>query len=150
MFVMPIARTARHHGYNGHARDLSRAFDRLFEDTALRTFTGSDATRLPAVDLRETEQGYSVQVDLPGVAREDVKVTIDGKRVAVEAAARADNPAADGERVLVRERSATAFARSFTLPVEIDEAASQAKLENGVLSLTLTKKHKPATRLSIG
>lgn len=150
MFVMPIARAARHHAYNGHARDLSRAFDRLFEDTALRAFTGSDATRLPAVDLRETEQSYSVQIDLPGIAKEDVKVTIDGKRVAVEAAARADSPAADGERVLVRERSATAFARSFTLPVEIDEAASQARLENGVLNLTLVKKLKPATQLSIG
>lgn len=150
MFVMPIARAARHHAYNGHARDLSRAFDRLFEDTALRAFTGSDTPRLPAVDLRETEQSYSVQIDLPGIAKEDVKVTIDGKRVAVEAAARADSPAADGERVLVRERSATAFARSFTLPVEIDEAASQARLENGVLNLTLVKKQKPATQLTVG
>lgn len=149
MFVMPVTRTARHAALNGHARDLSRAFDRLFEDTVERVFTGSHATRLPALDLRETEQTYTVQVDLPGVAKEDVKVTIDGKRVAIEAAARTESQAADGERLLVRERSATAYARSFTLPIEVDEASSQARLENGVLSLTLAKKQKPATQLPI-
>lgn len=151
MFVMPVTRTHRH-AYNGHARDLSRAFDRLFEGSVERVFAAAadSATRQPSLDLRETEQSYSVQLDMPGVAKEDVKVTIDGKRVSIEAAARAEAPAPEGERLLVRERSATAYARSFTLPVEVDESASQARLENGVLSLTLTKKLKPATQLAIG
>lgn len=149
MFVMPVTRTHRH-AYNGHARDLSRAFDRLFDGSVERVFaTAADsATRQPSLDLRETEQSYRVQLDMPGVAKEDVKVTIDGKRVSIEAAARAEAP--EGERLLVHERSATAYARSFTLPVEVDESASQARLENGVLSLTLTKKLKPATQLTIG
>lgn len=86
---------------------------------------------------------------MPGVAKEDVKVTIDGKRVSIEASARAATEAAEGERLLVRERSSVAFARSFTLPFEVDEAASQAKLENGVLALTLSKKTKPASQLAI-
>ncbi|WP_428423230.1 Hsp20/alpha crystallin family protein [Methylibium sp.] len=151
MFVMPITRTAHRHAYNGQARDLSRAFDRLFDDTVERVFTTTKtATRQPALDLRETDQSYSVQLDLPGVAKEDVKVTIDGKRVSIEAAARSTVQTIEGERLLVRERSATAYARSFTLPVEVDESASQARLENGVLSLTLTKKVRPATQLTIG
>ena len=150
MFVMPITHRP---AVNGHARDLSRAFDRLFEDTVHGVFGGAaaqPAVRLPAVDLRETAQHYTVWLDLPGVAKEDVKVTIDGKRVGVETAARSEAATADGERVLVRERSAAAYARSFTLPVEIDESASQAKLEHGVLSLTLAKKVKPAAQLAIG
>lgn len=154
MFVMPLTRTAHRHTYNGHARDLGRAFDRLFDDTVERVFAATPptptATRQPALDLRETAQSYSVQLDLPGVAKDDVKVTIDGKHVRIEAAARSEGQAAEGERLLLRERSATAYARSFTLPVEVDESASQAKLENGVLSLTLTKKLKPATQLPIG
>ncbi|HSV71230.1 MAG TPA: Hsp20/alpha crystallin family protein [Methylibium sp.] len=148
MFVMPITR-----GYalNGQQRDLSRAFDRLLDETVDRVFgpTPTTASRLPALDVRETEQAYAVLLDLPGVAKEDVKVTIDGKRVAIEAAPR-EAVRAEGERVIVRERSAVAYARSFALPVELDEGASQAKLENGVLSLTLAKKVKPASQLTIG
>ena len=148
MFVMPIVRTPLR---NGQARDLSRAIDRLFDEATDRAFCGTAAaaTRLPALDVRETEQAYAVQIDLPGVAKEDVKVTIDGKRVSVEATPR-ETIGAEAERVLVRERSAVAYARSFALPVELDEGASQAKLENGVLSLTLSKKVKPASQLTIG
>lgn len=149
MFVMPIARS---YALNGQPRELSRAFDRLLDDTVDRVFghvVPSAATRLPAVDVRETEQAYTVHVDLPGVAKEDVKVTIDGKRVSVEAAAR-EEIRAEAERVLVRERSAVAYARSFALPVELDEGASQAKLDNGVLTLVLAKKVKPASQLTIG
>lgn len=148
MFVMPVTRSR----YNGHAHELSRAFDRLFDDTVQRVFShpAEPASRLPALDLRETDQAYTAQVDLPGVAKEDVKVTIDGKRVSIEASAtHAATETAEGERLLVRERSSVAFARSFTLPVEVDEAASQAKLENGVLALTLSKKTKPASQLAI-
>ena len=150
MFLMPIAhrRVA-----NGHVHDLSRAFDRLFDEDAASVFASPAAagnvSRLPALDLRETEQAYSVSVDLPGVAKDEIKITIDGKRVSVETSARSEAPAAEGERQLLRERSTVAYARSLTLPVEIDETASSAKLENGVLNLTLAKKVKPASQLAI-
>jgi len=149
MFVVPATRIRSR--ANGQAYELSRAFDRLFDDTVRSVFAHqtAPASRLPALDLRETDQAYTVHVDLPGAAKENVKVTIDGKRVSIEAAAQSAAEAADGERILVRERSSVAFARSFTLPVEVDEAASQAKFDNGVLALTLSKKLKPATQLAI-
>ncbi len=59
--------------------------------------------------------------------------TTERQAISIEASSPADAPAAEGERLLVRERSRTAYARSFTLPVEVDESASQARLENGVL-----------------
>lgn len=146
MFITPIT---HRHARNGHAAQLSRAFDRLFDESVERACAAPAAvSRLPATDVRETELAYTVQVDLPGVAKEDVKVTIDGKRVAIEAAARPEGTA-NGERLLLRERSATAFARSLLLPVEVDEASSQARLEHGVLHLTLAKKQKPATQLTV-
>lgn len=166
MFVVPVsrvtARAYRQPALNGHSIDAGRALDRLFNDTLERVFNAPSAdaaTRLPALDLQETEAGYTAQVDLPGFTREDVKVSIDGKHVSIEAApkkvATTDAPAAPAPepvsavRVLVRERSNAAFSRSFTLPVEIDEAASQAKLEHGVLTLTLARKLKPAAQLAI-
>lgn len=151
MFLVPIAHRSTH---NGQAHDLSRAFDRLFDDTAARVFSQTpaqpNASRWPALDVSETDTSYSVRVDLPGVAKEDLEVTIDGKKIAIEAEARAEPQPSEGQRQLVRERSTTAYARSFTLAVEVDEAASQAKLENGVLTLSLAKKQKPASRLAIG
>ena len=57
---------------------------------------------------------------------------------------------ADGARALYRERRCARYARRFTLPVEVDEARSQARLENGVLTLTLAKKVPAgARRISI-
>ena len=49
----------------------------------------------------------------------------------------------------MRERAFASFARSFTLQAEIDQSSSQAKLDNGVLTLTLTKRHAASTQLTV-
>ncbi len=133
MFLIPVARPAS---------DLSRSIDRLLDNA----FNGEPALRSPSLDVAETEGGYSVAIDLPGVAKDDVKITIDGRRVSVSAQTQREEAKKDGERVIYRERSASSFARSFTLPEEVDQDASQAKLDSGVLSLTLAKKRAAAAR----
>lgn len=143
MFIVPVTRSVTR--VNGHAG----AFDRLFDDAFDRLLGASRAgapaeARAPAIDVVETETQYTVTADLPGVTKEDVKVSIDGKRVSIEAQAGGAAEKKDGERVVYSERAAARFARSFTLPVEIDQAASQARFDNGVLSLVLAKKLKPA------
>ena len=57
-----------------------------------------------------------------------------------------ENETKDGERVIRSERYTGSVYRAFTLPVEIDDTASNAKYENGVLELTLTKKPAAAGR----
>ena len=91
---------------------------------------------------------------MPGVAKEDVQISVDGRRVTVKAEARQVEEkkaeAAEGEaavpadRVLYRERSLSTYARTFTLPAEVDQDASAARLDNGVLKLTLAKKRPAA------
>jgi HSP20 family protein len=51
--------------------------------------------------------------------------------------------------VILRERAVASFARSFTLQSEIDQASSQAKLDNGVLTLTLAKRSPATTQLAV-
>ena len=51
--------------------------------------------------------------------------------------------------MILRERAVASYARSFTLPSEIDQASSQAKLDNGVLTLTLVKRAPVSTRISV-
>ena len=90
--------------------------------------------------MAETERSYTVKLDLPGAAKEDVKISIEGRRVTVEATTVRNDEKKDGERVLYAERSVASYARSFTLPVEVDQAESSAKMEHGVLTLQLAKR----------
>lgn len=106
-------------------------------------------SHVPALDLAETDSDYTVRVDIPGVSRDQVKVDIDGRHVSVEAEAGAAAEAATPGHYVYRERSALRYARRFTLPREVDQAASSARLDNGVLTLTLAKRNGGATRLAI-
>jgi HSP20 family protein len=144
MFLVPVARSSS---------GLSRSFDRLFDDTVDRFFSTSVAAesaeaalRRPSLDVAETEGGYNVAIDLPGVAKDDVKITIDGRRVSVSAQTQREESKKDGERIIYRERSSSSFARNFTLPEAVDQDASQAKLDNGVLTLSLAKKRAAAVK----
>jgi HSP20 family protein len=134
MFLVPVARSSS---------PLARSIDRLFDE---RLFDSAAGPRSPTLDVAETDAQYTVSIDLPGVVKDDVKITIDGRRVDVSAQSKLEQTKKDGERVIYRERSALRFARSFTLPEEVDQDASQAKLDNGVLSLTLAKKRAAASR----
>ena len=115
----------------------SRAVERLLDD---RAETGAAAAQVPAMDVSETETAYSLSFDLPGIVKEQVKVAIDGRRVSVEATPVEAPETTEGARVVYRERSAPRFARSVTLPAELDGAASNARFANGVLTLSLVKK----------
>jgi len=112
--------------------------------------TADDSARSPALDVAETDTGYAVTLDVPGVAKQDVKITIEGRRVTVQAKSERSDEKKDGDRIVYRERAGSSFARSFTLPVEIDQAGSGAKLDNGVLTLTLAKRNaRPATQITV-
>ncbi len=137
MFFVPIIR---------NDSDQSRSWERLFDEglfdrffTPMRSQASSD-TRSPALDVTEAEGSYTVKIDLPGMSKENVKIDIDGRRVTVEATVSQNEEKKEGDRVLYSERSLASFSRSFTLPLEVDQASSTAKLENGVLTITLAKR----------
>src|ERR1700740_1764971 len=86
----------------------------------------ADVARTPALDISEDDKAYSVTVDMPGVAKEAVKVRVEGRRVHIETVSAETAAPTDGSRLLYRERRAASYARSFSLPVEIDQTHSQA------------------------
>ena len=139
MFLVPVSRYA-----NQDTRQLSR----LFDDTLERFFgpvtsNESVASRSPALDVAETERAYTVKLEVPGVTKEDVKVSVEGRQVTVQASTQRSEEkkdANDNGRVVYRERATTSYARTFTLPVEVDQSEAGAKLEHGVLTLTLPKR----------
>ena len=122
---------------------LSHRFDSMLDDTLDQFFrtavTTRPAPRAPAMDIAETDVAYIVTLDVPGLAREQLKVSVEGERVSIEAE-ETQAASAEGVRAIHRERSTRRYARSFSLPVEVDQDSAQARLEHGVLTLTLAKK----------
>ena len=136
MFIVPMSRSGG---------ELARPFDRLFDDAWFDRFfapvrSEAGGTRSPALDVHESDRDYTVTIDLPGVGKDDVAITVDGRRVSVEARVSRQQENKDGDRVVYSERSVASFARGFTLPQEVNEAESSAKLDNGVLTLVLAKR----------
>ena len=131
MYIVPYTRDAR-------------SLSRLFDDTLQQFFTPASSegvsARNPALDVAESDRAYTVKLEMPGVSKEDVKVSIEGRQVSVQAHSQKTDERTEGERVVYRERAVSSYARSFTLAAEVDQAESVAKLENGVLTLTLPKR----------
>ncbi len=92
------------------------------------------------IDVTESDKSYSVRAELPGVKKEDIKVNVDSNRISISAEVKQEKEEKKGEKVVCRERYQGAVYRSFTLESKVDEAKAQAKIENGVLELTLPKK----------
>jgi HSP20 family protein len=141
MFLVPMTRDSRPFPSN---------LDRLFDDTLSHFFgapaaRGEAAARSPALDVAESDRGYTVKLEVPGVKKEDVKVSVEGRRITVQAQSQSTDEHKDGDRIVYRERSVSSFARSFTLPSEVDQASANAKLDQGVLTLELPKRSATAT-----
>ena len=99
-----------------------------------------------AVDVREDGDHIYVEAELPGFKKEEVDVTLENQTLTISAERRdgGDKPQ-EGEHLL-RERRYTRFLRSFTLPPTVDEQTVNAKLSDGVLTVTLNKREESKPR----
>ena len=116
------------------------AFDDLFRGFFMRPvrFEGQPDVQIK-MDVNEDDKAYTVHAEIPGVKKEDIHVTIDGNQVAISAEVRNEKEVKEGEKVLRSERYYGKVSRVFTLGQDVDEAAAQAKYDNGVLELRLPK-----------
>ena len=138
MFVVPIARRSAAYVH---------PLDRMFEDRLERACTAASnaastvaSARTPALDVIDNDSSYVAVLDMPGVAKADVKITVAGRRVTVQAEPAKADDAPDVANLIHRERAAVGYARSFMLPADVEQADTQARLEQGVLTLTLPKR----------
>ena len=99
------------------------------------------------VDITENDKDYQVRAEIPGAKKEDIRVTVDGNFVSITAEMRKEKEEkSKGGRVLVRETSYGSYARGFSLAAEVDDKAVVAKLEDGILNLTLPKRQGAGAR----
>ena len=116
--------------------------DDLFRGFFVRPVEYGSSPDAPAVkiDVKEQENAYLVQAEIPGVKKEDIHVAVDGAIVSITAERREEKDVKEGERVLRTERYFGKVSRSFQLAQEVDEAQVTAKYTDGVLELALPKK----------
>lgn len=114
-----------------HRTSLQHVMNRALEEA----FGTRLSAELP-MDVRELDDRYELALDVPGVAKESLSIDIEGQSVRIEIA---EQPAVEEGRLIYSERSFGKRVRAFRLPVMLDSSASQARLDNGVLNLTLYK-----------
>ena len=104
---------------------------------------GSSGTRL---DIKESEKAYVLEMEIPGVGKNAISVSVYNDTVTIEAEVRQENDANQDYKWLHRERNFGKVSRTIALPEELDDKTSNARFENGVLYLTLPKKRSSASR----
>lgn len=92
------------------------------------------------MDVKESDEKYLINAEIPGVNKDDIHVTIDGKRASISAEVKQEKEVKEGEWMIRSERSYGTALRSFTLADEIDQNKILAKYNNGILKHTLPKK----------
>ena len=123
------------------------AFDDLFRGFFMRPvrFDAPQAVQIK-MDVGENDKAFTVQAELPGVKKEDIKVSIEGNQVAISAEVKNEKEVKEGNALLRSERYYGQVSRIFTLGQEVDDAAAEAAFKDGILSLTLPKRAAAATK----
>jgi len=122
MFFAPALRTRTY--------APARSFDRSFERFLNESFVGAGFSGLK---VEQHEEAWTLSLDLPGVSREQLTIDVDGTVV----------------RIATAKEATRQYQAAYELPAEIDAEATSARLENGVLTLTLGKKKPVVTARSI-
>ena len=125
-------------------------FDDLFDDFArpVRKVAGysTPATSVMKTDVKETDAGYELDIDLPGYKKEDVKAQLKDGYLTISAETKKDDDKKDDNgKYIRRERYYGSCSRSFYVGDDVTEEDIRAKFEDGILKVSVPKKQpKPA------
>jgi HSP20 family protein len=117
-------------------------FNDVFDSILNDSFLGDKlVARIPAVNISETENEFHVELAVPGLKKEDLKIGLDKNVLTVSSEKKTEN-VEEGKKFSKREYSYNSFSRSFTLPESADHSKIEADYTDGILTLTITKKEE--------
>ncbi|MDR2404420.1 MAG: Hsp20/alpha crystallin family protein [Spirochaetaceae bacterium] len=140
--------------------DFDRYLESFFGESPL-TPAGRTLGTGPAVDIRETNDAYMLEAELPGYDEKQIRIHVDGRTLTIESgreeegrkdsasrkAEKNGEAAKDGDpRFIIRERRINSFSRSFRLPEDADLDAISAGFKNGLLTLEIRKRPEAQKR----
>jgi len=112
----------------------TRMFDEFFNRSK-----GGQYDWSPPTDIKETESEYIIEMEIPGMEEEDIKVSLNENHLTIVGEINRREESTEGKPLLV-ERFSGGFQRTFTLPSNrLDSIGSKAKFKNGILRITVTK-----------
>lgn len=129
--------------------EMNRLFDETFSgftfpgEGALTAFSGE---MRPRIDMRETDEAFVVEAELPGIAEDDIDVQLSDNVVTIRGEKRHERKEDKGESYHFVERSYGSFSRSIPLGYDVDPDSVEAVFKDGVLTLTLPKPADAASR----
>ena len=138
------------------SNQMPSLFDRFLEndlfDWTNRNFSSTNTT-LPAINIKEDENGFEVEMSAPGLDKKDFEIELDNNVLTISSEKKVEDETKEGQRFTRREFSYQSFRRSFNLPDTVDNDKIEAKYENGILKLNIPKreesKPKPAKQIEI-
>lgn len=125
-----------HNIYNGSFHDM---MDGLINSTFGDILSTGFTTRQPAVNIVNTDSGYTIQVAAPGLKKEDFSLEVKDNKLTISADT---STAADEKTFLRKEYSFGKFSRTFRLSKEVDTTSVTARYEDGMLSIDMGKRSK--------
>jgi len=127
--------------YDPFASRLNKAFSHLFwNHPALLGDQDSFAGLQLKLDVSEDDKNYLVRADLPGINKEDIRVSIDGNQITISAESKSSKEEKKDKNLIYSERYEGKVYSTFSLDNNVDESRAEAKYAKGVLELTLPKK----------
>lgn len=122
-------------------------FTREFWPDLANNHYSSTGTSIPAVNIRETAEGFEVEMAAPGMNKNDFRIELDNNLLTISSEKQHQNEQKEGERFSRKEFSYQSFKRSFSLPKEVvDDDKIAARYENGVLHLSIPKREEAKPR----
>lgn len=120
--------------------------DDFFEDPFDNYAYAMNTSNLMKTDVKDTDQGYEITMNLPGVKKKDVKAELKDGYLTISASTNSNKDEKDGNgRYIRRERYSGSCSRSFYVGEDVTQDEIKAKFENGALTLLVPKKdQKPA------
>ncbi len=125
---------------------IDQMFPDFFRRFALPMRLAEDTPGEIRIDVTEKDKSYEVRAEIPGAKKEDIRVKVEGNFVSISAEVRKDKEEKAGGRVVLKETYYGSASRGFSLAHEIDAKAVVAKLEDGVLKLTLPKREGSSSK----
>ncbi|WP_035068690.1 Hsp20/alpha crystallin family protein [Nitratidesulfovibrio termitidis] len=114
--------------------DMPKSFERMFDEMSRLHSFSSRRTAYPLLNVHENDDGYTVDVSVPGVAPGDVELTLTDRNLIIKG----ERKATEG-RYFRQERLSGSFQRILSLNVPVDRDRVSARSENGILRVTLPK-----------
>lgn len=132
------------------------AFSSMFDDLMNheRLLKNGDIMQSPAANIKETEDGFVVELAAPGKQKDDFKIELNHNVLSISSESKTEHEVKDEkERYTRKEFNYNSFQRSFVLPSSVDSDKITANYENGVLNISIPKKEevkkKPVRNIEI-